>query len=150
MLPFNPMDIDQQTSAQKKQYAEIDGPWKRITTDFLQPFMELCLPNLAARIDWSESYRNLNTELAKIVPASVVGKRLADMLFEVCLKNGEKTWVFLHLEVQAQKETGFEERMFIYYYLLFNKFKRPIVSIAILLDDHAKWNPKSFSQRDPF
>ena len=49
--------------------------------------MELCLPDLAKSIDWSETCHNLNTELLKIVPESVVGKRLADMLFEVFLKN---------------------------------------------------------------
>ena len=39
--------------------------------------------------------------------------------------------------------------MFTYFYLLYNKFKRPIVSIAILLDEHATWHPKEFVQRDP-
>ncbi len=76
---------------------EVDGPWKYVLSLFFQPFMELCLPELAKQIDWSKKYETLDKELQKIVPSTKTGKRSADMLFKVCLINGKEKWILLHL-----------------------------------------------------
>lgn len=48
--------------------------------------------------------------------------------------------------IQAQKESTFSERMYIYNYRLFNRYKKPIVSVAILADDNPHWRPSSYER----
>jgi hypothetical protein len=36
--------------------------------------------------------------------------------------------------------------MFIYYYRIFDKYQRPLASLAVLSDDQASWRPAQFSQ----
>ncbi len=52
----------------------------------------------------------------------------------------------IHVDVQVNQESAFEERMFIYYYKLFNRYKKPIVSLAILADDRPEWRPSCYER----
>ena len=58
--------------------------------------------------------------------------------------SGEETWVLVHVEIQSQESTGFNERMFVYYYRLRDKYNIPIVSLAILGDERETWLPQPF------
>ena len=57
-------------------------------------------------------------------------------VFKVWRGDGQETWVLIHIEVQAQVDADFSERMFVYHYRLFDRFRRPVVSLAILGDEH--------------
>lgn len=133
----------------KKDAAEFDSPWKYVLTVFFQAFMEFCLPELTAPIDWSRGYTSLDKELQKIIPSSQNGKRLADLLFKVWLKNGEEKWILIHLEVQGQKCSGFEHRMFVYNYRAYDQYQKPVVSIALLIDEDPSWRPDCFMMTSP-
>jgi hypothetical protein len=45
-----------------------------------------------------------------------IGKRLADVLVKVFLKDGSEKWLLIHIEVQGYYEKEFGRRMFIYNY----------------------------------
>jgi len=53
--------------------------------------------------------------------------------------------VIVHIEVQSQVHASFSERMFVYYYRLYDRYKKQVVSLAILGDEHAQWRPKEYS-----
>jgi hypothetical protein len=42
---------------------DYDGAWKAALDVYLKEFLELCFPSIHAAIDWSRSYRFLETEL---------------------------------------------------------------------------------------
>src|ERR1700734_800844 len=102
---------------------DFDSPWKNIIQHFLQAFMTLCLPEAAADIDWAQGYTALDKELIEIDRQQAVGKRFADALFQVCLKSGEEVWLLVHIEIQAQQEAYFPERMYIYNYRIFDRYQ---------------------------
>lgn len=123
---------------------ELDTPWKDVLDSFFQEFMELFFPDINLEIDWTKGYEFLDKELSKISKDTATGKRLVDKLIKVWCLNGQETWVLLHLEIQGQKEKDFQTRMFTYYYRLFDRYHKPIVSLAMLVDGQIKWRPTSY------
>jgi hypothetical protein len=69
---------------------------------------------------------------------------LADKLFKVWRLDGEEAWVLIHVEVQNQAEEQFGERMYVYHYRIFDRFRRPVVSLAVLGDEQRSWRPQHF------
>jgi Domain of unknown function (DUF4351) len=55
--------------------------------------------------------------------------------------DGEEVWVLVHIEIQGQYESGFAERMYTYYYRLYDRYRRPLASLVVLADDRPKWRP---------
>lgn len=72
------------------------------------------------------------------------GKRIADKLFKVWLRDGEEAWVLIHVEVQSQEESDFAKRMYQYNYRSFDLYERPVISLAVLGDERATWRPTSY------
>lgn len=70
--------------------------------------------------------------------------RLPDALIQVTLLTGAEEWVYIHVEVQGEREAGFARRMFTYNYRLYDRFERPIASLAVLADDNTHWRPDRF------
>jgi hypothetical protein len=83
--------------------------------------------------------------LQQVVPEAEVGRRTVDKLVKVWQRSGEEAWVLIHLEVQSQVEVEFAERMYVYHYRLFDRYRRRIASLAILGDERPKWRPESYS-----
>ncbi len=54
--------------------------------------------------------------------------------------------MLVHLEVQGQSDPDFEERMFTYRYRLRDLYKKPIASLAILIDSDQNWRPGSYKE----
>ncbi|MFL9452237.1 MULTISPECIES: RpnC/YadD family protein [Nostocales] len=46
--------------------------------------------------------------------------------------------------MQAQEESNFTQRMFIYNYRIYDRYKRPVVSLAVLGDERSTWRPTQF------
>ena len=123
---------------------EFDSPWKEIIEFFFPQFMEFFVPGSEKVINWNKKIKFLDKEFQKITKESADKRRYTDKLVEVVLKNNEKKWVLIHVEVQAQKEMEFSERMFVYNYRIFDRYRIPVTSIAILADNTASWNPEPF------
>jgi len=107
-------------------------------------FMRFFYPDIAAAIDWSRGFEPLETELQKIAVKAALGRRLADKLIKVWLLDGRAVWVLIHIEVQGRREKGFGQRMFVYFYRIFERFARRIISLAVLSDEHRNWRPDEF------
>jgi hypothetical protein len=95
-------------------------------------------------IDWSKPHEFLDKEFQQVSQDAEVGRRYADQLVKVWLKGGQQIWLLLHLEVQSQSETGFEERMFTYSIRIFDQFRQVPISLAILCDESLPWRPSRY------
>ncbi|MDU9050030.1 MAG: hypothetical protein Q3M30_14370 [Candidatus Electrothrix sp. Rat3] len=72
-------------------------------------------------------------------------RREADRLLEVYLKDGGAEWILIHIEVQSYRDRTFAERMYVYNYRIFDKYRRKAVSVAVLIDSDRNYRPDSFS-----
>jgi hypothetical protein len=126
--------------------AEFDSPWKMILDTYFENFMAYCWPERHAEIDWNQKYRVLDKELIKIARNAPIGNRVIDKLVEISLKNGKEAFILLHLEIQGNIDPYFEERMFIYRYRLRDLHRKPIASLAILIDRDENWRPGVFKE----
>jgi hypothetical protein len=131
-------------SQQNTENTDYDNPWKSFIELYFQDFLGLFFPDIEADIDWSKPIRFLDKELQKIVRDSEIPKRYADKLVEVHRRNGQRTLVICHIEVQSQEESEFAARMYSYNYRLRDRYNCPVVSLAILGDDSKTWRPCYF------
>ncbi|MEM7539871.1 MAG: cytosolic protein [Chloroflexota bacterium] len=125
--------------------ADYDSPWKEIIEDF-ENFILFYLPEIHREIDWSRAPEFLDKELQQLVGDVKTGRRYADKLVKVWLRDGSEMHVLIHVEVQGAREASFEERMYIYHYRIFDQYKIHVVSIAILTDDDPSWKPKEYKK----
>lgn len=125
----------------KKKQTDYDTPWKDAIEFYFRDFMDFYFPEQAIAMDWSKPCRFLNQELAKSIQNARVGKRVVDRLVEVALLDGGEAWVYIHIELQGQRETGFTERLFVYNYRAYDRFRRPVATLVLLLDDEPGWKP---------
>jgi hypothetical protein len=125
--------------------ADYDSPWKEALAHYLPDALALFFPEVSAQIDWARGYTLLDKELQQVTRDADLGRRLADTLVQVWRREGTDAWVLIHIEVQGQPEQDFARRMFVYYYRIFDRFERSIMSVAVLGDEHADWRPARFA-----
>ena len=123
---------------------DYDTPWKEILEHYFQDFVAFFYPQAHADIDWGRGHAFLDKELAKVVRDAEAGQRRVDKLVKVWRKSGTEVWVLIHVEIQAQRETNFPRRMYVYNYRLFDRYNRPVASFAILADTEPGWRPSEF------
>jgi hypothetical protein len=59
--------------------------------------------------------------------------------------DGEEKWVLIHIEIQGYRDLEFSKRMFIYFYRIYDKFNRDILSIAVFADPSLGYKPDTFN-----
>jgi hypothetical protein len=123
---------------------EFDSPWKEALNDFLRPFLQMFFSDIERLIDWSVTPEVLDGELAKLFPDGAFRKGFVDRLFKVRLLDETEFWLLIHIEVQAQYEADFEERMFRYYIRLKEKLGLPLTCLAVLADERPNWRPHMY------
>ena len=121
-----------------------DSPWKDVLEHAFPEFMAYYFPDANAQIDWTLGHEFKNTELRQVVRDAELGKRFADALVQVTLISGEPRWIYIHIEVQGQRDADFAQRMFTYNYRLYDRYACPIASLAVLADDDDGWKPDHF------
>jgi len=126
---------------------DYDSPWKDILERFFFDFVEFFFPDVHAGIDWDREYTFLDKEFQQLVRDSEMGRRLVDKLVRVYTRDGEPLMVLTHIEVQGTYERDFAERMYVYNYRIYDKFRFPVVSLAVLTDERPTWRPASFGYK---
>jgi hypothetical protein len=127
-----------------EQPIDYDSPWKEILDYYFSEFMAFFFPQAYSEIDWAKNPKPLDKEFQQITPDAELGRRVVDKLVEVCKLNGEETWVLVHVEIQSQREIDFAQRMYTYNYRIFDRYKRTVVSLAILGDTSKNWRPNNY------
>jgi hypothetical protein len=146
-------DLSTQTTGPQtgKNKTDYDSAWKEVIERLFEPFTEFFFPEVHKDIDFSQGIEILDSELRDIAPYGNVGKRYADELVKVHLKDGSLAcvWVFIHIEVQGTKEKKglFPERAYIYNYRIYDKNIEKgvkVISIAILTDQDETYRPDEY------
>jgi hypothetical protein len=125
--------------------SDFDNPWKEAISLYFRPFMKFFFPRIEEEIDWERGYEFLDQEFQQVVREAETGKAYTDKLVKVWQRDGSEIWVLIHVEVQSQVQSDFPERMYVYNYRIFDMYRRPVVSLAVLSDDHDEWRPDSYS-----
>lgn len=121
-----------------------DSPWKDAIERYFEDFIRFFFPQAHGEIEWSRGYEFLDKELQQVVRDAELGLRLVDKLVKIYRSSGEEAWVLIHVEVQSQSESGFAERMYVYNYRIYDRYKRTVVSLAVLGDERSSWRPNEF------
>lgn len=123
---------------------KFDSPWKDALNKFFREFLQLFLPQVHDGIDWTVPPEPKDKDFEKITANAVVGRQMADKLFQVRLNSGATPWVLIHIEAQGSRETEFSKRMFRYGAAIHARYDKEVIGIAILADRSKTWHPQSF------
>jgi len=122
-----------------------DSPWKEAIEHYFPECMEFYFPDAYADIDWSKEHIFLDQELRAVVQDAKLGTRFVDKLVRVTELSGEESWIYIHVEVQGTRQAEIARRMFVYNYRIFDRYKKPVASLAVLADEHKQWKPTFYS-----
>ena len=123
---------------------QYDSLWKEAIERYFPEFMAFYFPDASAEIDWAKEHVFLDQELRAVVQDAEFGTRFVDRLVRVTVLSGDERWIYIHVEVQGTQQAEFAERMFVYNYRIFDRYKRPVASLAVLADEHKHWKPTSY------
>lgn len=117
--------------------AEYDSGWKEAIEQYFAEFLSFFFPTAYAEVNLDRGYEFLDKELERVVRDAAIGRRLADKLARVYLRDGTEEWLLIHLEVQGYHEQTFAKRMYSYNYRILDRYDREVISLAILTDEDA-------------
>lgn len=124
---------------------QYDSPWKEAIERHFADFLRFFFPQVHAQVDWAQPVMFLDQELRAIVRDAELGTRYVDKLIQLTRREGQPERIYLHLEVQGSEQAEFAKRMFVYHYRLYDRYRQPIASLAVLADDRVNWRPELFS-----
>ncbi|MCP4150669.1 MAG: hypothetical protein GY757_23180, partial [bacterium] len=135
----------------RKKKTDYDSAWKDVIEELFSDFLSFFYPKIHRDIDFTKKIEFLNRESQSIKPYGKIGKRLADVLVKVHLKDDsvKYLWIFIHIEVQGQEVDDFAKRLFIYNYRIFDEFIETgaeVVSLAILTDEDENYRPDEYKR----
>ena len=113
--------------------------------ELFDDFILFFAPELYEDIDFDRRPDFLDKELFQEVVDRKKGRRFADQLAKVQLKNGKEQWILIHIEVQSKNESDFPERMFKYFYRIYDRHEEKIVAIAVHTSPNINTIPKHFT-----
>lgn len=117
--------------------------WKGLIEDFFPDLMEFFYPEALSYLELTQ-VEFLDKELQQLFPESADSRRYADKLVKIRRIDGEEQWQLIHIEIQGYKDEHFAERMFRYFYRIYDRFGQPIEALALFTDPHKNFHPKSF------
>ncbi|MEG0386563.1 MAG: hypothetical protein RR642_17650 [Solibacillus sp.] len=85
----------------KRSQLNQDDLWKKVIADLFEDFLLFFLPEFHAEVDFLKPIDFLQQELFKEIIEERKGRKMADQIAKVQLKNGEEQWVLVHTEVQT-------------------------------------------------
>lgn len=127
-------------------YMKHDQLFKELIHQFFGEFLEAFFPEVHEQIDF-QSFKPLSEEMFTDLLDGE--SRRADMIIETRLK-GEDTLIIIHVEPQSTYQSHFHKRMYLYFSLLYNKYRKPILPIAVFSYDEERTTNSQFVIEFPF
>lgn len=134
------MSLAMLVSEDRKPYLHHDQLFKQLIHTFFAEFLEEFFPEVHDHIEFS-SIKPLSEEMFTDLHEGE--SRRADIVIEAKLKE-QDTLIIIHVEPQSYTQPGFNKRMYNYFSLLYNKYRKPILPIAIFSYDN------NWVERDEF
>jgi hypothetical protein len=126
---------------------DYDSAWKDLIEELFKWFLEFFFPDIYQDIDFNKKPQFLSNELRKMFKSSKVGKRFADVLVRVYLKDGSTQCIFIHIEVQGTPDPGLPERIYVYNYRIYDHYRElneEVISLVILTDEDKNFRPDEY------
>lgn len=130
------------------KYTHHDQLAKELIHNFFEEFLEAFFPEVHESVDFTV-IRPLSEEVYTDTDILQGRNRKLDIVIETKLK-GEETIFIIHVEPQSYVENDFHERMYHYFSLLYNKYQKPILPIAVFSYDEKRNEHDEFSISFPF
>ncbi len=108
---------------------------------FFKEFLDFFFPEMTEKIDFNKDPVFIDKELFS--DQAEGEKTFSDILARVALIDGTEEIALIHIEIQAKKETGFEERMYGYFSDIRREHKKNIFAFALFIDEHIWEKPVS-------
>lgn len=143
MVLVYPLLIREKTS--HSSYIGHDQLYKELIQTFLREFLEAFFPDVHDHLDF-HSIKPISEEVYTDVLKGET--RRLDVVIETTLK-GTDVVVIVHVEPQSYVQTDFHERMYHYFSLLYNKYRKPIVPIAVF-SHKDNWEKNQYDMKFPF
>ena len=122
--------------------------WKPAIEDFFEYLLYFFFPELVNQVDFNKGFDFLDKEIATLFPSeNPRHPKFVDKLVRVFLKSGEEKWFLIHIEVQGYRQKIFPERMFRYFYRIWDKYNNDVMSLAIYLDKKGPANSQMYKYR---
>ena len=124
-----------------------DEAWKQIIERFFPQFLRFFVPKSHEVIDFQKPFTFLDNEMQKLSQQALKGAKVVDKLVKAYLKDGSEQWILVHIEVQGDEDKDFSRRMFRYFYQIFERYGRAVLSIAVLTDKSSGTADGRFEQK---
>ncbi|MBX3255447.1 MAG: hypothetical protein KF862_14995 [Chitinophagaceae bacterium] len=122
-----------------------DSLWKAILEDLFADFLRFFFSNADEIFDMKKGFEYLDKEMAQIAAdAGPESPKYVDKLVKAYTREGNEQWVLVHVEVQGYTDPYFDERMFTYYYRIFDRYRQRITAIALLTGSDKRFHPTAY------
>lgn len=120
----------------------LKGIFKENFTDFLH----FLYPEAEEIFDLAKGIEFMDKELLAITPdrERTTGKRIADLLAKVYLRDGTEKWILVHTEIEGGSKKEFARRMFQYHYRLLDRYLVPVETIVVFTGDRNQARPSQY------
>ena len=127
--------------------AKKDILWKGIIEVVAPEMLPFLFENAASIFDLEKGFEFLDKELLELFPerAKQGGNRLVDKLIKVFTQDGVEKWILLHVEVHGGDTKNFAERMFTYFYRIYDRYKVKITAYTIFTGPKSQKTPTEFN-----
>ena len=108
--------------------------------------LRFCFANANEIFDIKKDFVFLDKELSELFPEleKQGGNRFVDMLVKVFLKNGKEECILVHIEIQGGNDKNFAERMFQYWYRIYDRYKVNVTALAVFTGSKTQKRPDQF------
>lgn len=122
-----------------------DTLWKSILEDMIVYFLRFFYEEADQIFDLTKKVEFLDKEMSQISrEEELESPKFVDKLVKVFTKEGEEKWILAHIEVQGYSDPTFEERLFIYHYRIFDRYRKRIATMVILSDESKTYHPTRY------
>lgn len=109
-------------------------------------FLRFLYPDADDIFDFSQAIQFMDKELLSIVPdrERKQGKRVADLLAKVFLKDGSTNYILLNTEIEGGSDKEFAKRIYQYNYRIFDRYAISVATIAVYTGDVGQSSPSAY------
>ncbi len=139
------MPLAQLVRESPPDYIRHDQLFKELIHTFFEEFLEAFFPEVHPFVD----FHDLTPLSEEVFTDLIEGEtRRLDIVIETTLK-GTKSVIVIHVEPQSSQQTYFHKRMYQYFSLLYNKYRKPIIPIAVFSYEE-NWEKNQYTIAFPF
>lgn len=115
--------------------------------EIFDDLLRFIFPAAESLVDMERGFDFLDKELSELYPEpeKVTDTRYVDKLVKVHRADGGEELFLVHIEVQGYPDKFFPERMFRYFYRIFDRYQKPVTALAIFTGEDGKNMPDCYT-----